>query len=191
MMAFYKKLVGEKCYLSPCSLEDAGKWTQWLNDLEVAIPLGDEAYTQPTLDQQREMIGNISKGHYHVFTIVALKDDEAIGRCILFNIDQVNRRGMLGIFIGEKGYWNRGFGQDAIKLLLDYGFNLLNLNNIMLGTISFNERATSCYKKVGFREIGRRREARIIGGKKYDVILMDILADEFKSVYVDKFVTEE
>ena len=91
---------------------------------------------------------------------------------------------MLGIVIGEKAWWNRGNGQRAIELLLDYGFNLLNLNSIMLGVIAFNERAIRCYRKVGFREIGRRRQARVINGKKYDVILMDILAEEFTSSYV-------
>jgi len=98
---------------------------------------------------------------------------------------------MLGIAIGEKAYWNKGYGQDATKLLLDYGFNLLNLNNIMLGVFSFNERAVNCYRKVGFKEIGRRRQARIIGGKKFDVILMDILAEEFESVYVKKFLQDQ
>jgi RimJ/RimL family protein N-acetyltransferase len=161
---------------------------QWLNDLDVAIPLGDQAYTQPTLAQQQEMFDGISKGHYHVFTIVTLEGDEPIGRCLLFDIDQVNRQATLGIFIGKQAYWGQGYGQDAIALLLDYGFNLLNLNNIMLGTVSFNERAINCYKKVGFKEIGRRREARIIGEKKYDAILMDILAAEFESPYVRKLI---
>jgi hypothetical protein len=74
-MPYYKELVGEKCYLSPCSLEDAETWTRWLNDLEVAIPLGDEAYTQPTLDQQKEVISKLSKGYYHVFNTVPLEEE--------------------------------------------------------------------------------------------------------------------
>ena len=186
-MTYYKKLVGAKCYLSPCRLEDAEKWTEWFNDLEVTIPLGDEAYTPSTLDGEKESIANIVKGNHHVFSIVELQTDMPIGRCMLFNIDQVNRAAMLGIVIGEKNYWGKGYGQDAIKLLLDYGFNLLNLNNIMLGTFSFNERAINCYRKVGFKEIGRRRQARIVGGKKYDTVLMDILAQEFESEYVSQF----
>lgn len=63
-------------------------------------------------------------------------------------------------------------------MLLDYGFKLLHLNNIILGMFSFNERALACYRRVGFKEIGRRRQARIIGEKKYDLVLMDMLADE-------------
>jgi RimJ/RimL family protein N-acetyltransferase len=190
-MTYYKKLVGEKCYLSPCSLKDAEKWTEWDNDLEVTIPLGDEAYTPYALDKMREILGDVIKSQSHIFDIVALETDTLIGRCMLFDVDQVNRKAMLGIVIGEKAYQNKGYGQDAVKLLLDYAFNLLNLNSLMLGTFSFNERAIGCYKKVGFKEIGRRREARIIGGKKFDAVLMDILAKEFESVYVSKFVAEK
>ena len=90
---------------------------------------------------------------------------------------------MLGIAIGEKEYWGQGYGTEATRLLVDYGFNLLNLNSIMLGAFVFNERAIACYKKVGFKEIGWRRQARIIGGQKYDVLLMDILAEEFQGSY--------
>ena len=64
-------------------------------------------------------------------------------------------------------------------MLLDYGFNLLHLNNIMLWMFSFNERALACYRRVSFIEIGRRRQARIISGKKYEFVLMDMLADEW------------
>jgi len=187
-MPYYRKLVGEKCYLSPCSLEDAEKWTEWDNDLEVAIPLGDEAYTQFPLDKTKEVISTLIKKQEYVFNVIELETDNLIGRCMLFGIDKVDRRAMLGIAIGEKAYWNKGYGQDATRLLLDYGFNLLNLNNIMLGVFSFNQRAINCYKKVGFKEIGRRRQARIIGGKKFDVILMDILAEEFESPYVNKLL---
>lgn len=123
-----------------------------------------------------------------MFSIVDLQSDIAIGRCLLFDVNLVDRNAKLGIFIGNKEFLGKGFGSDALRLLLDYGFNLLNLNNIMLGTFSFNERAIQCYKKVGFKEIGRRRQARIIGGVKYDSVFMDILAEEFESVFVKPII---
>jgi RimJ/RimL family protein N-acetyltransferase len=61
----------------------------------------------------------------------------------------------------------------------------------MLGVFAFNTQAINCYLKVGFKEIGRRRQARIIGGQKYDAILMDILAEEFTSKYVINFIGPE
>ena len=189
-MSHYRKLVGARCYLSPVSLEDAEKWTQWDNDLEVTIPLGDEAYTPYPAEKTRQIIEDVVRSQSHIFSIVDLETDELIGRCMFFDIDQVNRRAMLGIVIGEKDYWGKGYGQDATRLLLDYGFNLLNLNSIMLGTFSFNARAINCYKRVGFKEIGRRRQARIIAGEKYDAVLMDILAEEFESEYIASITSE-
>ncbi len=185
-MPYYKKLVGRKCFLSPCSSEDAAKWAEWHNDLAVTIPLGNEAYTPFSLERARASIGDVLQQQYHVFSIVDLGTDTLIGRCGLFDIDHVNRCAMLGILIGEKSYWDKGYSQEATSLLLDYAFNLLSLNSIMLGTFSFNERAIRCYEKVGFREIGRRRQARIIAGKRYDTVLMDILAEEFESAYVER-----
>ncbi len=189
-MTQYKKLIGKKCYLSPPSLEDAEKWAGWNNDLEVTIPMGEEAYIPFPVEKTREIIEDVIKKQAHWFNIVDQKTNTVIGRCMLFAIDQVDRSAKLGIAIGDKTYWDKGYGQEATELLLDYGFNLLNLHNIMLGVYSFNQRAISCYRKIGFKEIGKRREARIICGKKYDVVLMDMLATEFQSVYVQKLMED-
>jgi RimJ/RimL family protein N-acetyltransferase len=180
----FKKLVGQLCYLSPCGDEDAERWTTWDNDLEVSLPLGSEAYSTIGLNKNRENLGTLIHNGNHVFNIVDLATDQAIGRCMLDGIDLVDCRAMLGIDIGDKTFWGQGYGQESVRLLVDYGFNLLNLNSIMLGVFEFNQRAQACYRKVGFKEIGRRRQARIVGGRKYDVILMDLLAEEFTSVYV-------
>jgi RimJ/RimL family protein N-acetyltransferase len=141
-----------------------------------------------SLEKEKEALADALKRQMHIFAIVDLQTDTLIGRCMLFDVNHVDRKAMLGIVIGEKDYWGKGYGQDAIRLLLDYGFNLLNLNSIMLGTFEFNERAIHCYHKVGFKDIGRRRQGRIIGARRFDVILMDILAEEFQSVYVGKLM---
>jgi len=182
-MTHYKLLVGEKCYLSPLQAEDGEKWAEWLNDLEVTLPLGDEAYTVTGREAHREDVQQIIRAREPVFSIVRLDTDVVIGRCLLFGVNRVDRSGMVGIFIGEKSCWNQGFGTEALVLLLDYAFNLLNLNSVMLGVFAFNQRAVASYHKAGFREIGRRRQARIIAGKAHDVLLMDMLAEEFRARY--------
>lgn len=95
-----------------------------------------------------------------------------------------NRIGTIGVFIGEEDNRSKGYGAEALKLLLDYGFNYINLNNIMLTVKSFNERAIKCYEKVGFKEFGRRRESYFLNGKYYDDVHMDILASEFKESFI-------
>ena len=118
------------------------------------------------------------------FFIITLKEDKLIGTVGLENYDAINRTATLGIFIGDKDYRNEGYGTEAIKMVLDYGFNYLNLNNIKLDLMSFNERALKCYTKCGFKEYGRRRNCKYINGKYYDSIEMDILANEFKGDYI-------
>jgi RimJ/RimL family protein N-acetyltransferase len=180
-MSHYKKLVGQKCYLSPLSPEDAERIAQWENDLEVALPLGDEAYLLASAEKGRENILETLKQGWHVFGIVDLATDTLIGRSGLFSINQVDRRAMFGILIGEKEFWGKGYGQEATRLTLDYAFNLLNLNSVSLGVFAFNQRAIHAYQKVGFKQSGIQRQFRIIAEQKYDVIWMDILAEEFES----------
>lgn len=183
-MSHFKKLIGEKCYLSPVSAEDAPLYAEWLNDVEVSINLNMN--TVLTLQQEKGILSGFSANGECVFAIVDPVTDMPIGTCGFQKIDAVNATAEFGIFIGDKRYWNRGFGTDATRLILDYGFNILNLKNVMLNVFSCNERAAHVYRKVGFKEIGRRREARIVGGNYYDVILMDILPEEFGSVYVKR-----
>jgi RimJ/RimL family protein N-acetyltransferase len=189
-MAHYRKLEGELVYLSPVSPEDAELWALWLNDLEVALPLGDEAYSLFTAEDQIRDVASISSSHDHVFTIVERATDRPIGRCLLFALNRTDRAAEVGIFIGDKPSWGKGYGTEAMRLLLDYAFNLLNLNSIMLGAFAFNERAIRSYRSLGFKEIGRRREARIVGPAKYDAILMDLMADEFESPVVRKLLPQ-
>jgi RimJ/RimL family protein N-acetyltransferase len=175
-MKYFKKLVGKKCYLSPINVDDYEIFTQWLNDVEVTknLNLIDKNIT---LLSEKEALINISKNH--TYSIIDLSKEILIGNCGLININQVNRTAEIGIIIGNKYYWNKGYGEEAIKLLLDYSFKYLNLQNIMLSVFSFNERGIKCYKKIGFKEIGRRRKAIIQEDKEYDIIFMDLLNTEF------------
>ena len=118
------------------------------------------------------------------FVIVTLEEDKMIGTVSLERINNIDRTATLGIFIGNKEYWNNSYGTEAIRLILDYGFNYMNLQNINLNLMSFNERALKCYKKCGFKEYGRRRKCKFVNGKYYDSICMDILAEEFTESYI-------
>jgi len=97
----------------------------------------------------------------------------------LHDIDHLDRHAFLGIMIGETQHHGKGYATEAIRLVLDYGFNTLNLHNIMLSAHEDNYAGIACYKKVGFKESGRRREWMFKNGKYIDVIYMDILEGEF------------
>lgn len=181
-MKYFKKLVGDRIYLSPRRIEDAEKFAEWMNDFQVTDYTGRSG-------QIITLQGEISylekePNPEATFSIVTLDEDKLIGTVGLEKIERTHRVATLGIFIGDKDYLSKGYGTEAIRLLLDYGFNYMNLHNIKLQLVSFNERALKCYKKCGFKETGRIRENRFVNGKYYDTIIMDILESEFKETYI-------
>jgi RimJ/RimL family protein N-acetyltransferase len=82
------------------------------------------------------------------------------------------------VCIGDPKCWNKGYGREAVRLMVEYGMFFLNLHNIRLGVFSYNERARRAYVKAGFKEVGRFRGTLLLGGKRYDDIWMDITRDE-------------
>jgi len=173
---YFKKMTGKKCYLAPIDVNDVEKFTEWLNDLEVTKYLIVYPHIIST-ENEKGFLEKLSKEH--TYSIIDNGNNELIGNCGFGDIDHINQTAEVGIFIGSKKYWNKGYGTEALCLLLDYGFKALNLNNIFLRVYSFNERAKKTYEKVGFKVIGRRREALLRDNKRHDIILMDILNNEF------------
>ena len=176
-MRYFKKLKGKRIYLSPINIDDVETYTEWLNELDVTIALGNPGVLYGR-EKEKEAVEEMIKSG-NDFAIITNDEDRLIGNCGFFSIIERHRKAELGIMIGDKNYWSQGYGREAIELILNYGFNMMNLNNIMLRVYTFNKRAIKCYENIGFKEIGRRREAYILGKRKYDEILMDILADEF------------
>jgi len=174
-----RKIEGEKVYLAPMDVEDAPAYVRWLNDPEISVYLNAFSVTIG-LEREKEFLAQSLREQRPEFGIRLVADDQLIGNCGIVNIDQVNRKAEIGIFIGERGLLGQGYGREAVMLLLDYGFNILNLNNIYLRPYSFNTRAIRCYEACGFKMAGRLREAKIINGQKYDELWLDILASEFK-----------
>lgn len=181
-MKYFKKLVGERVYLAPMIMENLEKYTEWMNDFETTDYIGRSAGVT-TLESERKWLERNVENE-GMFCIVEKESDKLIGNIGLKNINHLHRTATLGIFIGDKECRNKGYGTDAIKLLLDYGFNYLNLKNIKLDVFEFNERAKACYEKCGFKEYGRRRKCYFLNGKYYDRIEMDILAEEFEGDYI-------
>jgi RimJ/RimL family protein N-acetyltransferase len=175
-MKYFPKISGEKVYLSPISLEDAELYTAWLNDLSTTRYL-TLASMNVSLQGEREALASLSKGHN--YAIVEKGSDELLGNCGLMDIQGVNATAEVGLFIGPAEKRGKGYGTEALRLLCDYAFNVLNLRSLMLRVYDYNPRAAASYRKIGFKEIGRRRQAHFYGGAYHDVILMDLLADEF------------
>jgi RimJ/RimL family protein N-acetyltransferase len=178
-MKYFQKLPGERIYLSPITTEDAEQYCLWLNNLELTKYLS-LAHQQIGVFKEKQLLTKMLEQGNQVFAIVEKSTDQLLGNCSLFNLNLRNSIGELGIFIGESQYLGKGYGEEAINLLLDYGFNIYNLHNIMLEVYAYNTRAIKCYQKCGFQFAGRRREEKQIAGQRFDLLYMDILRDEFQ-----------
>lgn len=176
-MKYYKKIIGKRIYLSPINADDADIYIKWMNET-VARSFGQYPLVVSSKSDLNWLFEPPS--HMQRYAIVLLDDDIMIGSISIHNIDHLNRNEFLGIFIGEEDYRSKGYGDESIRLILDYGFNTLNLHNIMLSVSTDNVGGIACYEKVGFREVGRWREWVFKDGKYIDRIYMDILAREFE-----------
>ena len=176
-MRYFKKIVGPRLYLSPVNTEDAQLYTQWLNDVSVSSNIGPYAKVISLASEEKVLERMACEGQN--YAMVLLDGDRLIGNISLMDIDGISRRATVGLFIGDAENRGKGYGAEALRLLLGYGFQTLNLHNIMLQVHEDNAQAIACYEKVGFREFGRRRESLFKNGAYIDVIHMDILAAEF------------
>jgi RimJ/RimL family protein N-acetyltransferase len=174
----YKKLVGEKVYLSPVSTDDWQLFDKWHNDYELTFLLhGGRSDVSPPATGS-ESLEKRAKDK-NAFTIGDKETDIAIGTCEFNYEDSANRNAKIGIKIGEREFWSRGYGGDAIRLMLDFGFNVRSYNSICLNVYEYNKRGIACYEKVGFKRQGVWRETLQRGEIRYDGFYYDILASEY------------
>jgi RimJ/RimL family protein N-acetyltransferase len=174
-------LRGPRVSLGLVDERDVPSFVRWMSDLEMTMNLGNHGFV-PAPENETEWIQKALKNEMNrLFGIVLNRGARHIGNCGLHEIDMASRHAMLGIAIGEKDCWGKGYGREAVRLLCDFGFNVLGLHSIHLTVMEFNLRGVKAYEAVGFREVGRLREARRYGTKWVDSVYMDILEDEFRA----------
>lgn len=178
-MKYFRKITGDKVYLSPISSDDAETYCNWLNDPLIAGNI-DGAAKVYSLTAEREYIDTMQKQNAHIYAIINKETDALIGNIGIEDIDNTSRTATIGVFIGDEENRGKGFGSEALRLACRYAFDRLNLHSLHLWVFSFNERAMNVYKKVGFKEVGRMRESYYLDGKYHDSILMDILKEELQ-----------
>ncbi len=182
---------GERVTLRPLDLdEDVELCYQWINDPEITQYL--RILGPITRIREREMLqGRDLLGEGKDLMLAVDADDGTyIGNCGLHEIDRRARKAELGVMIGDKSYWSRGYGRDIVTTLCAFGFVDMNLQRIALGVYSHNPRAQACYEACGFQHEGRLRRAVYCVGEYRDEIRMAILREEFMERYPER-VPEE
>jgi RimJ/RimL family protein N-acetyltransferase len=164
-------LIGERIYLRSMDEGDASEaYAAWLNDPEVNKFLETKSATQSSvLDfiEQRNLQSDVL-----LFGIFVNETNHHIGTVKLDNIDSNRGSAMLAIMVGDKQYWGKGYGTEAMQILIDFAHKTLDIKKIELGVISENFAAINAYVKLGFQETKREKDTVRYGSDVYDHITM-------------------
>ncbi len=181
-------IFGQRIRFTGVERDDLATFINWVNDPEVLRGTG--IYLPLSMADEQDWFETMRKKPMdeHNLAIEVLEPAadgsergwKLIGGCSFFNLNHRNRSSEFGIMIGEKSYWNKGYGTEAVRLLCQHGFNTLNLNRIYLRVFETNPGAVRAYEKAGFMHEGRQRKAEFREGKYIDVLVMSLLKDEFK-----------
>lgn len=174
---------GNRITLRAIERDDLPRLLAFNNDLDVELagggdPPWPQSFARIVADFDRDTSAGGRDGNKDGVNFAIEAGGEIIGICALFGVDPIGRTAELGIGIGDKEYWGQGYGREAIGLLVDYAFRLLNLRRVFLRVHGRNERAIRAYRACGFIEEGRMRQHVWSNGAYDDLILMGILHDE-------------
>ena len=170
-------LEGEKVRLRPMQDRDMPLFVQWLQDAEVRRWLASIA-EPPTLEEQFDWYEGRRSDPDSVLWSIETLDGRLVGSVEL-RLAQHAQRAELGIAIQDKTMWSQGLGTDTVRLVMEYGFEDLELHRIELMTDEENVRGRRCYERCGFIEEGLLRQHRPIDGKFGNTIMMSVLRDEW------------
>jgi RimJ/RimL family protein N-acetyltransferase len=168
---------GELLRLAAPLPEDSDHFAKWSQDDEYMRLLDDDP-VRPMAPASFAHFGTPNSSDYY-FHLRTLADDTLIGFVVLFNIKWSNQSAEMAIGIGVPEYRGRGYGSDALRLILNYAFNELNLHRVELTVIDYNTGAIRAYERAGFVREGVKRQAIQRGGQRFDLIAYGILRDEW------------
>ena len=178
-------LKGSSVFLRPIERSDISYFLKWFNDPEVVQYLAMYLpMTEMAEEKYIEELGTTRARSHAQFAIEAKTgaSSKPIGTCGLEGINSKDNHATFGIVIGEKDYWSKNYGMEAARLLIDYGFQQLNLHRISSTALAFNERSIRFHKKLGFREEGRLRQIMFKNGQYHDLVQFGLLREEWKGL---------
>ncbi len=179
-------LAGKSTKLRRLEEDDAERIFTYWNDYELrqylASPLPSSKSNIETLIRTKNAAFDNRTEFF--FGIESKDSSELIGFASLESVSWISRHGFVGILcLFSSEFRGKGYGKDAMLLLLDYGFSMLDLHCIVLWVEAFNENAITFYENIGFTRGGLMREMAYRNGKRVDVVVMDILKREFVERY--------
>lgn len=176
-------IIGERVNLRALKKEDAKQILEWINNPKLKHLTGT-VYPVSEVEHEKWFENKLNEKVNKIFGIEECATKNLVGVIGLKNTDIINRSTELYIYIGAESYWGKGLGTDAVRTLTRFIFEELNLHRVSLIVFSYNKRAISAYEKVGFVFEGVMRESLFKGGKYHDKILMALINDKNKSLFL-------
>lgn len=170
---------GAEVALGPLRADLIPTYHRWENDFSIHPQRGIRS--RPVTLEQVMKTYQRTDSDACWFTIYQSVSRRPIGVAWWDQIEYSDGTATLGIFLGEEEARGRGYGTEAVRLMLDYAFSVLGLNNAMLIVAEFNHAARRAYEKAGFREFGRRTGSYRLAGRCWDDIYMQALSHDFES----------
>ncbi len=171
-------LTGKNVYLRPMEKGDMDYIKRWGNDREIMLLTGE--VNPMSTEDVAAFFNKIQNDDDRLwFAIVLIENDRVIGETGLLRMFKPWNTTDLSIIIGEKDAWVKGYGTEAITLLLDYTFKQLKFHRVAIGVVGFNDRALRFYKKIGFKQEGIQRDGHLHNDEYSDFIMMSLLDDEY------------
>jgi RimJ/RimL family protein N-acetyltransferase len=172
-----------RVFLRPLESSDAETYRRWRADDEAMESVGWRVRAPLSLAQVERRIADLAREQgtdAYNFLICVAEDERPIGEVTLNDIDRANGSAEVGIFIGDPSEWGKGYGTDAVRAIVDFGFAELRLERIWLEVGVENPRAQRAYEKAGFTREATIRHDRWEDGRFTDGHLMSILHDEWQ-----------
>jgi RimJ/RimL family protein N-acetyltransferase len=174
-------LTGEKVVIRALEKSDMARLQEFVNDKEMHLLADDEEYVPKSREQVEKMFENLGKDPEEVGPFGIEADSKLIGTCALHHLDKHSRACSFGINISDPDYLGRGYGRDAVSVLIDYAFVHRNLRKIWLTVYADNERAIRAYKALGFVEEGLQKEQVWNEGRYKDWLYMGLFRSAWES----------
>ena len=180
-------LGGHRVGLALMRKEDVPTIARWNQDLEFTAEIGSPGEAH-SLEMRQELYEKNSRMRPDSveFAVILLSTGQLIGFGGLFDISRA-MTATLFVGIGERDHWNKGLGTEATRLICEYGFFFRNLHSIKVEVNGYNRRAIRVYERLGFKLVGRIRDAIMLNGRRYDQVIMDLLRQEFKLEHAARF----
>lgn len=163
----------ENIYLRPILKTDLSYLNNWKNDEEVYMFLGG-GFNPISIDQQENWLNSMidMTGNNKRF-IICEHQKSPIGMVGLYDINWINRTCEIGIYIGNKNSYGKGYGKQACVLIENYAKEYLNIRKIKLNVVSNNNVALDMWRKLGYKKIGELAKERFIKGQYHNLIIME------------------